>query len=154
LQILSAQTRGADIQQQVFALPVKIGQEWTEVQVKFIQGRRRGEKKEGGGHVSVYLNVAPSALGEVGAHLDFHPPASLKLSFQFAKPEATLWFRERAGELREALANAGLPGAALEFHNRRARAVKPESADALGREGAEAVEIGGGRKAGKVDFRA
>ena len=154
LQILSAQTRGADIQQQVFALPVKIGQEWTEVQVKFIKDRRRGEKKEGGGHVSVYLNVAPSALGEVGAHLDFHPPTSLKLSFQFAKPEATLWFRERAGELREALANAGLPGAALEFHNRRARAVKPENADAREREGAEAAEIGSGRKTGKVDFRA
>jgi len=161
LNLLASAVRGQQLEQQVIALPVKIGEEWTEVQVKIIKerkGKGKKEKKAGDGHVSVYLNVAPSTLGEVTAHLDYHPPASLKLSLQFGKPEAAKWFRERAAALREALSAAGLPGAALEFHTKR----RPTSAQQAGT-GADAAEsadnraviatgVNGGK--GKVDFRA
>jgi hypothetical protein len=152
LQLLSAQARGAEAEQQFLALPVKIGGEWAEVQVKFVKERKRAGGA-GGGHVSIYLKAAPSALGQVAAHLDYHPP-NLKLSFQFEKPEATAWFRERSGELRGALAEAGLPGAALEFNTRRsapkggaASAPAPENADLGANAAGAAVD-------GKVDFRA
>jgi hypothetical protein len=140
------------LQQQVVALPVKIGEEWTELQVKIIKerkGKEKKEKKEGGGHVSVYLNVAPSKLGEVTAHLDYYPPASLKLSFQFGKPEAAKWFRERAAGLREALSAAGLPGAALEFHT-KPRPARAQSAENQEVKPVGAVAVNG---SGRVDFR-
>jgi hypothetical protein len=149
LQLLSAQTRGGEVQQQVIALPVKMGREWTEVQVKFVKDRKRGTEKESGGsgRTSIYLNVSPSALGQVSAQLDFHPPASLKLSFQFEKPEVTKWFKNEAAALRETLAQAGLPGAALEFHNKRPVSKKIETVEQ------QQVSIDDGIKDGKVDLK-
>jgi len=161
LHLLASTARGQELQQQVVALPVKIGEEWTEVQVKIIKerkGKDKKDKKAGDGHVSVYLNVAPSVLGEVTAHLDYHPPTSLKLSFQFGKPEATKWFREQTAVLREALSAAGLPGAALEFHTKRrpVRAqntdVDANAAESTDNQGVTAAGAVGG--AGKVDFKA
>jgi len=161
LHLLASTARGQELQQQVVALPVKIGDEWTEVHVKIIKerkGKDKKEKKEGDGHVSVYLNVAPSMLGDVTAHLDYHPPASLKLSFQFGKPEATKWFREQAAALKEALSAAGLPGTALEFHTRRrpvrARRVEEDAQDAQNADNQSVTPVGVGGGRGKVDFRA
>jgi hypothetical protein len=118
LQLLSTQTRTAETEQHLLAIPAKIGGEWTEVQIKFVKERKgeKGENKDG--HVSIYLNVAPSVLGQVTAHLDYHPP-NLNLAFRFEKPEVTRWFRQQSGELREALSQVGLPGTTLEFHTRR-----------------------------------
>jgi len=155
LQLLSTQTRAAETEQHLLAIPAKIGGEWTEVQIKFVKERKgeKGENKDG--HVSIYLNVAPSALGQVSAHLDYHPP-NLKLAFQFEKPEVTRWFRQQSNELREALSQAGLPGAVLEFHNRRhvrsepaVPARQPASIDSAGVDEADGFEI----KNGRVDFK-
>jgi hypothetical protein len=151
LQLLSAAARGADVQQQLFALPAKIGGEWAEVQVKFVKDRRHRGMGGGGGHVSVYLNVAPSRLGEVSAHFDFHPPAGLKLSFQFERPEAAGWFRGESGALREALARAGLPGAALDFRVKRVAKTAISEADSRASTSAGAAVAA--VKDGKVDFR-
>ncbi|MCL2688507.1 MAG: hypothetical protein FWE57_01495 [Chitinispirillia bacterium] len=146
LQLLSAQTRGAgDTQQQIVALPVKIGEEWTEVHVKFLKDRKDSKKKNSDGHVSVYLNVAPSTLGEVGAHLDFYPPANLKISFQFERAGTKKWFIDQSSQIREALSEAGLPGTVLEFRSKRIQKMGD-------------TETGGGekkkRKAGKIDIDA
>ncbi|MCL2183655.1 MAG: hypothetical protein FWB85_09330 [Chitinispirillia bacterium] len=158
LQLLASQTRGAELQQQVLALPVKIGEEWNEVHIKFVKEKRDGEekKKAGGGHVSIYINVAPSKLGSVTAHLDYHPPSSLKLSLQFENPKATKWFREQSGELRAALSEAGLPGTALEFHTKRAAAVRAEKAAVPAAGAADTVKdtsAGVIGHDGKVDFK-
>jgi hypothetical protein len=154
LQLLATQTRAAETEQHLIAIPAKIGGEWTEVQIKFVKERK--QEKDGArdkdGHVSIYLNVAPSALGLVTAHLDYHPP-NLKLAFRFEKPEVTRWFRQNAGELREALAQAGLPGTTLEFHSKRPvnnEPVRPPSAlDNNVVDDAGEFEI----KDGKVDFK-
>ncbi|MDR0306229.1 MAG: hypothetical protein LBI42_05235 [Chitinispirillales bacterium] len=151
LQLLAAQTRGGDIQQQIVALPVKIGQEWTEVHVKFLKDRSGAKKRSNTGHVSVYLNVAPSALGEVGAHLDFHPPANLKLSFQFERTNTKKWFMNQSANIREALAEVGLPGAVLEFRSKRAQ----QTADDVVLTAESGKGKGHGRsKDGKIDFEA
>jgi len=156
LQLLSTQTRTAETEQHLLALPAKIGGEWTEVQIKFVKERKgeKGENKDG--HVSIYLNVAPSALGQVSAHLDYHPP-NLKLAFQFEKPAVTSWFRQQSAELREALSQAGLPGTTLEFYTKRP--VNNESAAAPVRSSpgiedgetdqADEFEV----KNGRVDFK-
>jgi len=155
LQLLSTQTRAAETEQHLLALPAKIGGEWTEVQIKFVKERKgeKGENKDG--HVSIYLNVAPSALGQVTAHLDYHPP-NLKLAFQFEKPEVTRWFRRQSGELREALSQIGLPGTALEFHTKRPVNNEPVTStrsqtgiDDGGIDQADGFEI----KNGRVDFK-
>ncbi|MCL2219824.1 MAG: hypothetical protein FWC23_07165 [Chitinispirillia bacterium] len=155
LQLLASQTRGTELQQQVLALPVKIGEEWNEVHIKFVKDRKDGgEKKKSGGHVSIYINVAPSKLGSVTAHLDFYPPSSLKLSLGFEKPEVTNWFRERYGELRGALAEAGLPGTALEFHTSRAAAAPAVKKDVSAAKPAETeTKTGVIGLDGKVDFK-
>ncbi len=155
LQLLSTQTRAAETEQHLLAIPAKIGGEWTEVQIKFVKERKKEKGEAKDGHVSIYLNVAPSALGQVTAHLDYHPP-NLKLAFQFEKPEVTRWFRRQSGELREALSQAGLPGAVLEFHNRRpiggetaVPARQSASADGGAVDQAEGFEV----KNGRVDFK-
>jgi len=156
LQLLANQTRGAEVQQQVLALPVKMGEEWTEVHVKFVKGKRDGKDKKTDGHVSIYLNVAPSKLGSVTAHLDFHPPAALKLSLQSENPKATKWFREQASELRTALTEAGLPGTTLEFHTKRPatpKAEKKAAAAAKSGDTAASTNTGVVGSDGKVDFK-
>ncbi len=155
LQLLSTQTRTAETEQHLLAIPAKIGGEWTEVQIKFVKERKgeKGENKDG--RVSIYLNVAPSALGQVTAHLDYHPP-NLKLAFQFEKPEVTRWFRQRSGELREALSQVGLPGTVLEFYNKRpinkdpaAPLPSPSDIDGGDVDQADDFEV----KNGRVDFK-
>jgi hypothetical protein len=155
LQLLSAQTRSAETEQHLLALPAKIGGEWTEVQIKFVKERKWGKGENKDGHVSIYLNVAPSALGQITAHLDYHPP-NLKLAFQFEKPEVTRWFKRQSGELREALSQVGLPGTALEFHTKRPVGDEPVALtrpspgiDDGGVDQADVFEI----KNGRVDFK-
>jgi len=155
LQLLSAQTRTAETEQHLLAIPAKIGGEWTEVQIKFVKERKgeKGENKDG--HVSIYLNVAPSALGQVTAHLDYHPP-NLKLAFQFEKPEVTRWFRQQSGELREALSQVGLPGTVLEFYNKRPigkdPAAPPRPSPVIDNDGVDSAD-GFEIKNGRVDFK-
>jgi len=157
LQLLSTQTRTAETEQHLLALPAKIGGEWTEVQIKFVKERKgeKGENKDG--HVSIYLNVAPSALGQVSAHLDYHPP-NLKLAFQFEKPAVTRWFRQQSAELKEALSQAGLPGASLEFYTKRP--VNSDPATATPVRSSPNIDDGGADQAddfevknGRVDFK-
>ncbi|MDR2728107.1 MAG: hypothetical protein LBB56_03170 [Chitinispirillales bacterium] len=146
LQLLSAQTRGAgETQQQIVALPVKIGEEWTEVHVKFLKEKKDSKKRSGDGHVSVYLNVAPSALGEVGAHLDFYPPANLKISFQFERTGTKKWFMDQSANIREALSEAGLPGTVLEFRSKRVEKMSDTKMEDKGKSR---------RKSGKIDIDA
>lgn len=117
LSLLAAQTRGMETQQQLIALPVKMGQEWTEVHIKFVKENKSKDGKDNG-HVSIYVNTEPSALGALTAHFDYNPPSLLKLSINFEKAEATKWFKDHAAELRETLAGAGFQGLSFDFRTK------------------------------------
>lgn len=119
LQLLSSTVQTRTGENQIVALPVKIGQEWTEVQIKFIKEKKSKNQEGQKQNISVYLNTSPSVLGDVSVSLDYQAPSSLRLSFQFEKPEVRSWFREQSEEIRRTLEEIGLTPAGLDFSMKR-----------------------------------
>jgi hypothetical protein len=118
LQLLARQTPTASGDQQILALPIKIGEEWTEMQVRFIRkrtGKTGGDRR----HYTVYVNVAPVLLGAISARLDYQDKQSLSLSMEFENPSTHRWFYEHKTELRDALIALGVPAPRIEIHRLR-----------------------------------
>ncbi|MFW5785402.1 MAG: hypothetical protein ACOCW1_04370 [Chitinispirillaceae bacterium] len=130
LQLLSSTIQTKTGEQQIVALPVKIGQEWTDVQIKFIK-ENKGNKQEGQKqNISVYLNTSPSSLGDVSVNLDYRAPSHLRLSFQFEKPEVRSWFRDQSEKIRSTLQDVGLTPAGLDFSMKRKKTTVPPKSSA------------------------
>jgi hypothetical protein len=128
LQLLARQTTTASGDQQILALPVKIGDEWTEMHVRFIR-QRTG--KGGGNHrrYTVYVNVAPALLGAIDARLDYQDKKSLSLSLDFESMATCQWFLDRKAQLRDALTALGVPSPRIEIV--RPRPVSPDKEEAV-----------------------
>jgi hypothetical protein len=94
--------------QQIISLPLKIGDEWTEMHLRVIT-RRGVAKASTAAHYAVFLNLAPSRLGALAARLDYSPGKSLLLSMSFEKSETHAWFSDRKEQLQQSLAVGGLP---------------------------------------------
>jgi hypothetical protein len=118
LQLLARQTTTASGDQQILALPVKIGDEWTEMHVRFIR-QRTGKGGADPRHYTVFVNVAPSLLGAIDARLDYQDKKSLSLSLEFESQATYQWFINRKAPLREALGALGAPSPRIEIHRPR-----------------------------------
>ncbi|MFP4163971.1 MAG: hypothetical protein ACLFVE_08335 [Chitinispirillaceae bacterium] len=141
LQLLSNSVQNRSGDNQVISLPMKIGQEWTEMQIKFVKGKKGGNKKGENRNISVYLNTSPSSLGDVSVNLDYRPPSTLKLSFQFEKAQVKSWFREQSEQIRAAIEEIGLTPAGLEFHMKRPKTEKSSTKESVQiKQSAENVE--------------
>ncbi len=119
LQLLSSSTSTKFGEQQIISLPVKIGQEWTELQVKLVKEHRTKQVHAAAKNISVYLSVSPSTLGDISVHLDFKPPTQVRLSFQFERPQVKQWFRSQSEGIRNMLTGLGLTPTGMEFQSRR-----------------------------------
>ncbi|MBN2188126.1 MAG: hypothetical protein JW699_01630, partial [Chitinispirillaceae bacterium] len=117
-QLLARQTPTAAGEQQILALPVKIGDEWTEMHVRFI--RQRSRKGGDRGHFRVYLNVAPALLGAIEARLDYQKNRSISVAIEFESAATHAWFCAKQNDLREALSALGVPSPRIELFRPRA----------------------------------
>lgn len=120
LQLLARQTQTPSGDQQIVALPMKIGGEWTEVNVRFVKKNQGRDKKGNQNHFSVYLNVSPSQLGAISIQMEYERKKSLYLDVEFEKKETRIWFSKNSDDLRRSLAKLDLPMAQMVIHQVRA----------------------------------
>jgi len=108
LQMLARPAQTADGTQQILALPMKIGNEWTDVRVQLIKKHSSGrKKKEGRKKYYVQIDAEPAALGAVQARLDYSPRRDLLVILSFARESARRWFEEHTPAILSALGPVG-----------------------------------------------
>ena len=118
LQMLAKPTAGADGDQQVLVLPVNIGDEWTELRVKFIKERHGKGKGKEPKHVSVTLNIDLKLLGEVTATMEYELKKSLYISLTFDNEPAKKWFQKNRKDFLKALEGLGFKAIHLRIRNK------------------------------------
>jgi hypothetical protein len=118
LQLLSRPTQTLSGDQHILALPMKIGGEWTEVNVKFVKRRNRERKNSQNQHYSVSLNVSPSRLGAIEVRMEYDVKKSLRLSMTFENEFTANWFIDHNDQFRKAIEEIGLPITRFELHKR------------------------------------
>jgi uncharacterized protein YdeI (BOF family) len=111
LQLLARQTPLADgSQQQILALPMKIGNEWTELNVRFLKKESDQKRKQkNGSSFNVQINLAPVNLGAVSVKMDYIVKKSLKISMDFEKDTTRDFFQKNNTTIKNAIAELGLP---------------------------------------------
>ena len=126
-QLLARQVETASGGQQILAMPIKIGNEWTEMHVRFVRrdGRSKGPGRQ---NYAVYINVAPALLGAISARMDYHSQKSLNVTMEFESGQTLGWFASRKADLRKALLALGLPSPHIAFF--KAPAVRSVTAEA------------------------
>jgi hypothetical protein len=104
LQVLAKQVATPDGSSQILELPVKIGNEWTDVTLQII--KREADKKKNSGeqkHFTVYLDAAPSRLGGIHTILDYEKGKNLSITMEFEHKEVTSWFLRNQEQIRKTL---------------------------------------------------
>ncbi|HMA64321.1 MAG TPA: hypothetical protein VKO63_03940, partial [Chitinispirillaceae bacterium] len=110
LQLLARQTPLADgSQQQILALPMKIGNEWTELNIRFLKKESKQKKKTNASSFTVQINLAPANLGAVSVKMDYLVKKSLKISMDFEKDATRDFFQKNNTTIKNAIAELGLP---------------------------------------------
>jgi hypothetical protein len=118
LQMLAKPTAGADGDQQVLVLPVNIGDEWTELRVKFIKKRQGKGKGKEPKHVSVTLNIDLKLLGEVTTTMEYELKKSLYISLTFDNEQAKKWFQKNRKDFLNALEGLGFKAIQVRIRNK------------------------------------
>jgi len=111
LQLLARQIPASDgQQQQMLALPLKIGDEWTELNIRFLKKDESSKKKhKAGSTFTVYLNLSPKNIGEVSVKMEYVQKKSLKIAFDFAQDSTKSYFQKYSDEIKNAISELGLP---------------------------------------------
>ncbi len=104
LQVLARQVVTPDGTSQILELPVKIGNEWTDVTLQII--KKEAPKKDGANaqkHFSICLDTAPSRLGGIHAVLDYEKGKNLSITMEFEQKEVASWFKVNQEKIRKSL---------------------------------------------------
>jgi hypothetical protein len=110
LQLLARQIPVPDGQQQMLALPMKIGDEWTEVNISFLKRKNSSKKKNSESSIfSVSLNLAPKQLGPISVKMEYVQKKSLKIAMNFEIESTKNYFQKFSEEIKSALRSFGLP---------------------------------------------
>ena len=131
LQLLARPIETAGGQEQIFSLPVKLDGSWTPLQVRFLKKRQQEKGSGRGRSYGVFINVEPSGLGNVTAHIDYSPRKAATVSIAFERNTVRRWFEERLPEIRQSLQAAGIPAPQISLSLiRRNRALGSRGASA------------------------
>jgi hypothetical protein len=120
LQLLARQVPVSEGQQQIFALPIKIGNEWTEVNLRFLKKQKSAKKKQQEpSSYSVTLNIEPKQLGAISVKMDYQQKKNLKVSMNFDNVSTKNYFQKSIDEITSALKNLGLPIQGIDMRNKK-----------------------------------
>ncbi|MFX1589892.1 MAG: hypothetical protein ACFFC1_17250, partial [Promethearchaeota archaeon] len=117
LQLLAKPTPTSEGQQQILSFPMKIGEEWTDVNILLIKERLKKRGKVGGNKFAVRMYVSPSQTGSIIVNMDYHVKHKLNVRIEFEKNEARLWFNKHKERLIDALNENGMPSIALSLES-------------------------------------
>ncbi len=109
LQILAKPVITSEGEQQVLALPINIGGEWTEVRLKFLKKRSEKNGRKKTGHISVVINIDLKLLGEITACMEYITNKSLDISLSFDNARSVKWFQKNMNEFNKSLKELGIP---------------------------------------------
>jgi hypothetical protein len=126
LQLLARQVPTAQGTQQIIALPIKFGDAWTEINVRFLHQKNKkssGRKKQ---QTSVAVDVAPPALGAIHATMNYRPTHGLQLSVAFEHSETRTWFVNNREAFHQALLQCGIKSVQVDLQQTH-RTVQPEA---------------------------
>ena len=133
LQLLARQVPTAQGTQQIIALPIRFGEAWTEINVRFLHRKKRNGNKPGRTAVSVAVDIAPPSLGAIHANLDYRPVRTLSCSIDFERKSTQAWFMRHRDEFRRALRLAGMSAVQIDMRtSRRPPAASDDAAPATG----------------------
>ncbi len=117
LQLLAKPTPTSEGQQQVLSLPMKIGEEWTSVNILFIKKRSKKKGKSDSGHYSVQMHVEPSQCGAIRVDMNYYLKQKLSVRIEFDKEASRQWFRKNRDNLINALKEQGISSIALSLES-------------------------------------
>lgn len=109
LQLLSRPISTTDGTQQVLALPMNVGGEWTEVNIHLVKKRNGSKKKVHKSFYRVELNIAPSKLGTISVQMEYEIKKRFNLKISFGKNQTLEWFSKNRNAFGKSLCNLGLP---------------------------------------------
>jgi hypothetical protein len=128
LQLLSRPISTSDGTQQVLALPMNVGGEWTEVNIRLVKKRNGSRKKVHKSFFKVELNVAPSKLGAISVQMEYELKKRFKLRISFDKNQTLEWFSKNRDSLGKSLCNLGLPLVDFQLQPERKKPCEAETA--------------------------
>lgn len=103
MQLLARQVNVPDGTSQILELPVKIGNEWTDVTLQFVKKRTGKKGNDSQKHFTVQLDTSPSRLGQIRAVLDYEKGKNLSITMEFERKEVTAWFVRNQEQIRKSL---------------------------------------------------
>jgi hypothetical protein len=109
LQLLSRPVSTSDGTQQVLALPMNVGGEWMEVNIRLVRKKNSSKKKVNKSFYKVELNVAPSKLGAINVRMDYELKKRFDLRISFDRNQTLEWFSKNRSPFGKSLCNLGLP---------------------------------------------
>jgi hypothetical protein len=107
LQVLAKPTPVADGQQQILVLPLKIDNEWSEVNVQLIKKREKSAKKKGSRDYAVQIQVAPSFCGPVAVQMEYSAAGGLGVRINSEKGPTNAFFEANRPVISAALIKLG-----------------------------------------------
>lgn len=119
LQLLARQVATPEGSSQILELPVKIGNEWTDVTLQII--KKEARKKDGVNaqkHFSIYLDTVPSRLGGIHAVLDYEKGKNLSVTMEFEQKEVASWFKGNQENIRRCLQENNIHFVSVHFKTR------------------------------------
>ncbi len=106
LQLLARPQINSEGQQQMLALPMKIGNEWTEVNITFLKRQKSKKRKQKQSqHYSVSMNLSPKQIGSISIKMEYVQKKSLKISMTFETETTKNYFEKFNTEIRSVLKN-------------------------------------------------
>lgn len=108
LQLLSRFNSTNEGIQQILAIPMNVGGEWTELNIRLIK-KECNNKKKNQNFYKVELNVAPSKLGAINVRMEYEIKKSFNLTISFDKNQTMQWFSKNRNSLGKSMCDLGLP---------------------------------------------
>lgn len=109
LQLLNRPISTVDGTQQVLALPMNVGGEWTEVNIRLVKKRSSPKKKVHKNFYKVEINLAPSKLGAINVRIEYEFKKRFNLRISFDRNQTLEWFSKNRTSFGKSLCNLGLP---------------------------------------------
>lgn len=120
LQLLARPQINSEGQQQMLALPMKIGNEWTEVNITFLKRQKSKKRKQKQSqHYSVSMNLSPKQIGSISIKMEYVQKKSLKISMTFETETTKNYFEKFNTEIRSVLKNLGFSMYSLDFRRKK-----------------------------------
>jgi hypothetical protein len=145
LQLLAKPAPTGEGQQQILSFPMKIGDEWTDVNILLIKKRDKNKSRISSGKFAVRMYVSPSQCGPVIVNMDYQVKHKLTVRIEFENPDARAWFSKQKEQLITALQENGMGSVALSLESVSRK-------ESIGKKGIHALPVSKGSNTSKIDI--